>query len=95
MKKNNMIELQDCEITSDDKPAIEIFSNSCVDIKVKINVVSDENGDPLPDQVVVDTAHELLQAVIAVLSENVSDQTLSQPEEDRTQITVTVFRSTE
>ena len=83
------------EIKPDDELAMEIYINSDVDVKVKINVVSDESGDPLPDQAVVDVAYDLIRAVLATLSENVSDQIASESGEEGPQTSVSVYRSTE
>lgn len=63
-------------IGPDDRPAIEIYTNSDVDVKVKTNIVSDENGDPLSDQVVVDigmTYFERHSTHSAIMSPSSSD----------------------
>ena len=95
MDISKKLNLQDCEISPEDKLAIEIYTNSEVDIKVKVNVVSDENGAPLADQEILDIAHDLLRAVLATLSENVSELTQSQLEENGADVTVSIHKATE
>ena len=67
MKKVNPVLKFDGKIMPDDRLAIEIFTNSDVDIKVKTNVVTGEDGNELTDEQIEEITVDVFGAVLGAI----------------------------
>jgi len=83
----------DGEITPDDKLAIEIYTNADVDIKVKTNVVTGENGTELTDDQIVEITVDVFQAVLSALKEYGEGKQEIESSEDALQMNVYLMRT--
>ena len=85
----------DGEITPDDELAVEIYINSDVDIKVKTNVVTGEDGAELTDDQIAEITVDVFRGVLSALEEYRKGPQGSEPDEDTQQMNVYMLRSTE
>ena len=83
----------DGEITPDDKLAIEIYSNADVDIKVKTNVVTGEDGKDFTDDEIMETTVGVFRAILSALEEYAAQQCELNSEEETQQMNVYMMRA--